>query len=132
MLRINAHRGKGDSCLIENFSIIGIRWHVICLAIIFPCLDVSSFLCGRLTFRSDGQPPLLARSKSCRRFFRSVPPSSVLCQGSLPTRGKYMEITDTVFESANRRAATRKATFPAVVSVRYDRRVARIVLCSPC
>lgn len=39
-----------------------------------------------------------------------------------------MEITDTVFEAANRRAATKKAAFPAVVSVRYDRRVARVVI----
>lgn len=39
-----------------------------------------------------------------------------------------MEITDTVFESANRRAAAKKAAFPAVVSVRYDRRIARVVI----
>lgn len=39
-----------------------------------------------------------------------------------------MDITDDVFEAANRRAATKKAAFPGVVSVRYDRRVARIVV----
>ena len=39
-----------------------------------------------------------------------------------------MEITDTVFESANRRGATKKAAFSAVVSVRYDRRVSRLVI----
>jgi hypothetical protein len=38
-----------------------------------------------------------------------------------------MDITDE-FEAANRRAAAKKATFPAAVSVRYDRRVARIVI----
>jgi hypothetical protein len=37
-------------------------------------------------------------------------------------------ITDTVFETANQRAAAKKATFPAITSVRYDRRVARIVI----
>ena len=39
-----------------------------------------------------------------------------------------MDITDDVFESANHHAATKKAAFPAVVSVRYDRRVARVVI----
>jgi hypothetical protein len=39
-----------------------------------------------------------------------------------------MDITDTVFEAANRQAATKKAAFPAVVSVRYDRRVARVII----
>lgn len=39
-----------------------------------------------------------------------------------------MKITDAIVEAANRRAAEKKATFPAVVSVRYDRRVARIVI----
>jgi len=39
-----------------------------------------------------------------------------------------MEITDTVFESANRRTVIKKAAFPAVVLVRYDRRVACIVI----
>lgn len=39
-----------------------------------------------------------------------------------------MDITDDVFESANRHAATRKAAFPTVISVRYDRRVARVVI----
>ena len=39
-----------------------------------------------------------------------------------------MSITDAVVESANQRAAAKKTAFPAVVSVRYDRRVARIVI----
>lgn len=39
-----------------------------------------------------------------------------------------MNITDDVFEAANRRAADKIAAFPVVVSVRYDRRVARIVI----
>lgn len=39
-----------------------------------------------------------------------------------------MNITDDVFEAANRRAAEKKTAFPSVVSVRYDRRVARIVI----
>ncbi|MFZ5594267.1 MAG: DUF2442 domain-containing protein [Pseudomonadota bacterium] len=39
-----------------------------------------------------------------------------------------MSMTDDVFEAANRRAAAKKAAFPAAVSVRYDRRVARVVV----
>ncbi len=39
-----------------------------------------------------------------------------------------MSITDAVVEAANQRAAAKKTAFPAVVSVRYDRRVARIVI----
>jgi len=39
-----------------------------------------------------------------------------------------MDISDDVFETANRRGAAKKAAFPAVVSVRYDRRVSRIVI----
>ncbi|MBC7859974.1 MAG: DUF2442 domain-containing protein [Burkholderiaceae bacterium] len=39
-----------------------------------------------------------------------------------------MEITDTILEAANRRAAAKKAAFPAVVAVRYDRRIARVVI----
>lgn len=39
-----------------------------------------------------------------------------------------MEITDNILETANRRAATKKAAFPTVVGVRYDRRIARIVI----
>ncbi len=39
-----------------------------------------------------------------------------------------MDITDDTFEAANRRAAATKAAFPTVVSVRYDRRVARVVI----
>lgn len=39
-----------------------------------------------------------------------------------------MDITDTTFEAANRRGAARKAAFPAAVAVRYDRRIARIVI----
>jgi hypothetical protein len=39
-----------------------------------------------------------------------------------------MDITDEAFEAANRRARAKKAAFPAVVSVRYDRRVGRVVI----
>lgn len=39
-----------------------------------------------------------------------------------------MAITDKEFESANRRGTEKKAAFPAAVSVRYDRRVARVVI----
>jgi hypothetical protein len=39
-----------------------------------------------------------------------------------------MTITDDNFDMAYRRAAAKKAAYPAVVSVRYDRRVARIVI----
>jgi hypothetical protein len=39
-----------------------------------------------------------------------------------------MEITDTILDAANRRAAAKKAAFPAVVAVRYDRRIARVVI----
>lgn len=39
-----------------------------------------------------------------------------------------MEISDTEFDKANRRGAAKRATFPTVVDVRYDARVARIVI----
>lgn len=39
-----------------------------------------------------------------------------------------MKITDEAFDAANRRAADKKAAFPAAVSVRYDRRVSRVVI----
>ena len=39
-----------------------------------------------------------------------------------------MSASDESFHAANRRAAATKAAFPAVVSVRYDRRIARIVI----
>ena len=39
-----------------------------------------------------------------------------------------MSITDDAFETANQRAAAKKTAFPAVISVRYDRRVARVVI----
>lgn len=39
-----------------------------------------------------------------------------------------MEITDEVFEAANRLGVARKAAFPVVTAVRYDRRVSRIVI----
>ncbi|WP_343728847.1 DUF2442 domain-containing protein [Duganella sp.] len=39
-----------------------------------------------------------------------------------------MDITDTTFEAANRRGAAKKTAFPAVVAVRYDRRISRIVI----
>jgi hypothetical protein len=39
-----------------------------------------------------------------------------------------MAITDAELNAANRRGANKKSSFPDVVSVRYDRRVARIVI----
>lgn len=39
-----------------------------------------------------------------------------------------MDITDSQFEAANQRATDKKALFPSVLSVRYDRRVARVVI----
>lgn len=39
-----------------------------------------------------------------------------------------MAITDKEFAAANQRGAEKKASFPAAVSVRYDRRVARVVI----
>ena len=39
-----------------------------------------------------------------------------------------MAITDKEFESANRRGAMKKGAFLVAVSVRYDRRVARVVI----
>jgi len=39
-----------------------------------------------------------------------------------------MDMTDKQFDAAKQRAAEKKAFFPSVVSVRYDRRVARIVI----
>lgn len=39
-----------------------------------------------------------------------------------------MDISDTTFEAANRRGATKKAAFPPAVAVRYDRRISRIVI----
>jgi hypothetical protein len=39
-----------------------------------------------------------------------------------------MEITDQEFEAANRRGREKKAAFPSAVSVRYDRRVSRVVI----
>lgn len=39
-----------------------------------------------------------------------------------------MAISDAEFAAANRRGATKKAAFPAVVSVRYDRRISRVVI----
>jgi hypothetical protein len=41
---------------------------------------------------------------------------------------KYMEISEEHFELANRRAAAARAAFPAVVSVKYDRRIASLVI----
>ncbi len=37
-------------------------------------------------------------------------------------------MTDTEFEAANRRGAAKKAAFPPAVAVRYDRRIARVVI----
>lgn len=39
-----------------------------------------------------------------------------------------MVITKDTFEIATRRAAAKKSAYPSVISVRYDRRVARIVI----
>lgn len=39
-----------------------------------------------------------------------------------------MDITGDIFEAAKRRAAAKQAAFPAAVSVRYDRRAARVVI----
>jgi len=39
-----------------------------------------------------------------------------------------MDITNTSFEAANRRGAAKKSTFPAALTVRYDRRISRIVI----
>lgn len=39
-----------------------------------------------------------------------------------------MAITDEEFEAANRRGAAKRQAFPAAVEVRYDRRIARIVI----
>ena len=39
-----------------------------------------------------------------------------------------MKITDETFDAANRRASAKKAAFPTVVAVRYDRRVSRVVI----
>lgn len=39
-----------------------------------------------------------------------------------------MTATDDTFDKANQRGAAKKAAYPAVVSVRYDRRVSRIVI----
>ncbi|MEY4683794.1 MAG: hypothetical protein RLZ25_253 [Pseudomonadota bacterium] len=39
-----------------------------------------------------------------------------------------MKITDDVLEAANHRATEKKATFPAAISVRYDRRISRVVI----
>jgi hypothetical protein len=39
-----------------------------------------------------------------------------------------MEMTDDIVKAANQRAVAKKADFPAVVSVKYDRRVSRIVI----
>lgn len=39
-----------------------------------------------------------------------------------------MELSDAEFEAANRRGAATRAAFPAAVAVRYDRRIARVVI----
>lgn len=39
-----------------------------------------------------------------------------------------MDISDREFNTANRRGAVRKASFPAAVSVRFDRRTSRLVV----
>lgn len=39
-----------------------------------------------------------------------------------------MEVSERELKAANRRGAARKAAFPAVTSVRYDRRAARVVV----
>ncbi len=37
-------------------------------------------------------------------------------------------LTEAEFEAANQRGAARRAAFPAAIAVRYDRRIARIVI----
>jgi hypothetical protein len=49
-------------------------------------------------------------------------------KGLVMNGGKYMDLTDNLIDAANRRGAALKAAFPAAVSVRYDRRVARVVI----
>ena len=39
-----------------------------------------------------------------------------------------MDVTDATVEAANLRGAAKKASFPAAVAVRYDRRMSRIVI----
>ena len=39
-----------------------------------------------------------------------------------------MEITKDILDAANQRSAEKKAAFPTVVAVRYDRRIGRIVI----
>jgi hypothetical protein len=39
-----------------------------------------------------------------------------------------MEISNKVFEEANQRGDVKKSTYPTVVSVRYDRRIRRVVV----
>lgn len=39
-----------------------------------------------------------------------------------------MELTEDIIEKANHRAAAKQSVFPAAVSVRYDRRIARVVI----
>jgi hypothetical protein len=39
-----------------------------------------------------------------------------------------MEISDAAFEKANQRGLAKKAAYPAVISARYDRRIAKVVV----
>jgi hypothetical protein len=39
-----------------------------------------------------------------------------------------MEISDEVFEAANKRGKAKKAAYPAVVAARYDRRICKVVV----
>jgi hypothetical protein len=39
-----------------------------------------------------------------------------------------MTVTDDAFDKANQRGAAKQAAYPAVVSVRYDKRVSRIII----
>lgn len=39
-----------------------------------------------------------------------------------------MEISDEVFEAANQRGKAKKAAYPCVVAVRYDRRICKVVI----
>jgi hypothetical protein len=41
---------------------------------------------------------------------------------------EFMNMTDAAFNAANRRAVEKKATFPAVSAVRYDRHVDRVII----
>ena len=51
-------------------------------------------------------------------------------QASVPSehKEKFMEISEQSFATANRRGKKAQAAFPRAVAVRYDRRIARLVI----